>query len=316
MPRSSLPPCSAAKDIKCLPRQLLICNSAFSKNTDMLSLSSITFLIGLIVFDKAIAAPTSVGNQHSIKERHDVPRGWIRIGAVPDSHLINLHIGLRQNDQAEIEKHVLQASNPSHPGYGQHLSAGEARKLIAPSDETVRMVSTWLVEHDITTAILSPSGDWITARISVRKVECLLNTTYSVYQHHDGSTLIRAPEWSLPQYPHDQIELIQPTTSFYRASNMASVKMPERQLNHWDESVSKDPWKIPFNHVSPARPRYSLCKDMTEMRNRIPQPATLAFYVMPQVQISMVTLSLLSVFTVYVVSMEHSTMFQRYLIET
>ncbi|KAH0278244.1 tripeptidyl-peptidase 1 precursor, partial [Aureobasidium melanogenum] len=202
----------------------------------MLPQFSNVFLVWLSIFDRAIAAPKLAADRYSIKERHNVPLGWRKIGAVPDSHSINLHIGLAQNNQADIERHALEASNPSHPGYGQYLSAGEIQRLIAPSDETVQMVSTWLAEHDITAARLSLSKDWITANVPVRKVESLLNTTYSVYQHQDGSTLIRAPEWSLPQALHNRIDLIQPTSSFFRTSKLASDAMPERGPIKWHKS--------------------------------------------------------------------------------
>lgn len=54
--------------------------------------------------------------------------------------------------------------------------------------------------------------------LPVHKVESLLNTTYSLYRHTDGSTLVRAPEWSLPEDLHEYIDLIQPTTSFFQSS--------------------------------------------------------------------------------------------------
>ncbi|KAG9601021.1 tripeptidyl-peptidase 1 precursor, partial [Aureobasidium melanogenum] len=216
----------------------------------MLSQFSDIILTCLIIFDSAIAAPKLAADLYSIKERHKVPPGWREIGAVPDSHSINLHIGLTQNNQADIERHVLEASDPSHAGYGQYLSAGEIQKLIAPSDEAVRMVSTWLIEHDIIAARLSPSKDWITANVPVRRIESLLNTSYSVYQHQDGSTLIRAPEWSLPQHLHDHIDLIQPTSSFFRASKFTNDAMPERGPIEWHKSLSKDWWKGSKNHNS------------------------------------------------------------------
>lgn len=237
-------------DIKSLCRQFLVCDLASPNTTNMLSQFSNVFLVCLSIFDSAIAAPKLAADRYSIKERHNVPPGWKKIGAVPDSHSISLHIGLAQNNQAEIGRHALEASDPSHPGYGQYLSAGEIQKLIAPSDETIEMVSTWLTEHDIIAASLSPSKDWITANVPVRKVESLLNTTYSVYQHRDGSTLIRAPDWSLPQNLHDRIDLIQPTNSFFRTSKLTSDAMPERGSIEWHKPWNNGWWNAPKHHVS------------------------------------------------------------------
>ncbi|KAG9690800.1 tripeptidyl-peptidase 1 precursor, partial [Aureobasidium melanogenum] len=225
----------------------------------MLSQFSNVFLVWLSIFDNAIAAPKLAADRYSIKERHNVPPGWQKIDAVPDSHSINLHIGLAQNNQAEIGRHALEASDPSHPGYGQYLSAGEIQKLIAPSDETIEMVSTWLTAHDIIAASLSPSKDWITANVPVRKVESLLNTTYSVYQHRDGSTLIRAPDWSLPQNLHDRIDLIQPTNSFFRTSKLTSDAMPERGSIEWHKPWNNGWWNAPKHHNSSTCSVSKLC---------------------------------------------------------
>ena len=57
--------------------------------------------------------------------------------------------------------------------------------------------------------------------VPISQAETLLNTTYSTYQHEDGSQLNRAPEWSLPEYLHDHINVVQPTTSFFRLRRQA-----------------------------------------------------------------------------------------------
>ncbi|THW67336.1 hypothetical protein D6D19_09158 [Aureobasidium pullulans] len=46
-----------------------------------------------------------------------------------------------------------------------------------------------LSAHDINNTTLTPTGDWINVRLPVRKIETLLNTTYSMYGHNDGSIL-------------------------------------------------------------------------------------------------------------------------------
>jgi tripeptidyl-peptidase-1 len=53
--------------------------------------------------------------------------------------------------------------------------------------------------------------------------ERLLDAEYHVFQHEDGTELIRAPEWSLPKHLHEHIDAIQPTTSFMRPIKRADV---------------------------------------------------------------------------------------------
>lgn len=76
---------------------------------------------------------------------------------------------------------------------------------------------SWLEEHGhAETVEYSPAKDWAKLRVHVGDAEKLLNTTYHLYRHEDGSELIRAIEWSVPAYLHDHIDTIQPTNSFVR----------------------------------------------------------------------------------------------------
>lgn len=127
-----------------------------------------------------------------------------------------MSIGLKHRNQDKLEQHALELSNPSHVRYGQYMSASDIRDLIAPPAETIDMVRDWLSEHEITDAVLSPTRDSFSVSLPVEKAEELLATTYSVFLHDDGTTLVRAPEWSLPEYLHDCIDVVQPTNSFFR----------------------------------------------------------------------------------------------------
>ena len=56
----------------------------------------------------------------------------------------------------------------------------------------------------------------------MEQAERLLDTEYSVYQHEDGSTLVRTEGWSLPKHLHKLVDTIQPTTSFMRSKPQAN----------------------------------------------------------------------------------------------
>jgi tripeptidyl-peptidase-1 len=68
----------------------------------------------------------------------------------------------------------------------------------------------------------SPAKDWLNIYIPVEQAERLLDTEYSIYQHEDGSTLVRTERWSLPLHLHELIDTVQPTTSFMRSRPQAS----------------------------------------------------------------------------------------------
>lgn len=182
-----------------------------------------TFALYLFLFGNTIAIPTDSARSYEVKERHPVPRGWAAISQPPAFHKIKLNIGLKHQNQDKLEQHVLELSDPSHERYGRYMTASDVRDLIAPSTEAIDMVREWLLEHKISEAALSSTGDSFHVVLPVEKVEELLATTYSVFRHDDGSTLIRAPGWSLPKYLHEHIDVIQPTSSFFRPKKQATT---------------------------------------------------------------------------------------------
>lgn len=109
-------------------------------------------------------------------------------------------------------------SDPSHERYGQHLTPAEVNDLVRPSQEALSDVHDWLENHGVDRALLeySPAKDWIKVQLAIVDIERLLDTKYSIYEHKDGTQLVRAPAWSLPSHLHQHIETIQPTNSFYR----------------------------------------------------------------------------------------------------
>lgn len=200
-----------------------------------------------LLLEGAAAAPTWGTEIFAVKERHIIPQGWTRIASLPDSHLIDLRIGLRLQNPDTFQRRVMEVSDPSHARYGQYLSAAEIRSIVAPSEQSIDMVQSWLSDHGIHNTTLTPTGDWINVRLPVRKVETILNTTYSMYGHNDGSILVRTPEWSLPKHLHKHIDVIQPTTSFFRLSKHTVGANPERGPIKWH---NKQWWRAAPNDVS------------------------------------------------------------------
>lgn len=162
--------------------------------------------------------------------------------------MINLEIGLKHQNQDKLSQHALELSDPSHTRHGQYLTAEDIKKLIAPTDENVDIVHAWLLEHHVSSAVLNPAGDSFSVKLAVEKVEELLNTTYSVFRHEDGTEYVRAPEWSLPRYLHEYIDVVQPTSSFFRMKKQANHLTSEGEIS-WHGGPEW--WKGPsYNSVS------------------------------------------------------------------
>lgn len=169
----------------------------------------------------ALAAPSRLS--YSIKERNNIPESWARVGDAPADHILNLRIGLKQSNEDGLENHLFEISDPTHHRYKQYLGLDEIVGLTQPSKETQESVEAWLQDHDIQDHTWNePHRDWITVSVPIEKAEQLLQTKYSTYFHEESSDVVhRTHEWSLPKHLHEHIDVIQPTTSFFRASTKA-----------------------------------------------------------------------------------------------
>lgn len=109
------------------------------------------------------------------------------------------------------------------------MSVEEVKALVRPKEETLDLVHEWLLSSGVSAFDYSPARDWINIYIDVALAEQLLDTQYSVYEHNDGTQLVRTSHWSLPLHLHEHIDTIQPTTSFMR-SKKQNTDWP--QLDH------------------------------------------------------------------------------------
>ncbi|KAL3420927.1 Pro-kumamolisin [Phlyctema vagabunda] len=177
-----------------------------------------SFICLLAAAQVALATPVQSRTAYSIKESHNVPRRWTRRDRAPKDYTINLQIGVKQGQFDELERHLYEVSDPDHHRYGQHLSAEHVNELVKPTDEALELVHEWLRSNGVEDLNYSPSKDWIHVALPVEMVESLLDTEYHVYEHEDGTQMVRTPEWSLPIHLHEHVDAIQPTTSFLRAA--------------------------------------------------------------------------------------------------
>ena len=54
----------------------------------------------------AQAASTTARSPYKLKETHNVPQQWERVGPAPKDHVIHLNIGLKQSNFDELERHL------------------------------------------------------------------------------------------------------------------------------------------------------------------------------------------------------------------
>jgi tripeptidyl-peptidase-1 len=199
-----------------------------------ISLSAIGALLG------ADALPTVGSSNYQVKETHPVPRSWKAAGPANKRESINLQIGLKQRNEGLVERHLLEVSDPDHARYGQHLTAAEIADIVRPEATSVSQVHEWLAAHGIEDIDYSPAKDWISIVVPIEKAEELLQTTYLKFEHLDGHSISRAPEWSLPAHLHEHIDVVQPTTSFYQPRAAVEHKVSGPVLD--EETVETQSW--------------------------------------------------------------------------
>ncbi|EEQ88547.1 tripeptidyl peptidase, variant 2 [Blastomyces dermatitidis ER-3] len=182
------------------------------------------FGVGISAVNSSTTSPAS----YSLKESHPAPSKWIREGTAPPSMNISLQIGLVQGRLAELENRLQEVSNPRHKRYGQFLTRFEVARLLRPHRDAVDRTQAWLEEHGISTGRhnFNAAGDWLAVTVSIAEAERLLDTKYHIYRY-GHQTAARAMEWSVPQYLHDAIDTIQPTTSLMRIPGQVKARQNE-----------------------------------------------------------------------------------------
>jgi tripeptidyl-peptidase I len=128
------------------------------------------------------------------------------------------------------------------------LSESHVHELIRPSDQTTNEVEKWLESNglDADDFDYSPARDWIKFTSTVGDMEKLLQTSYHVFEHDDGSTLVRAESWSLPTSLHKHISAVQPTNSFARLNGRSKqvkeiTRRSDNNIRVGDFDLSKSP---------------------------------------------------------------------------
>jgi tripeptidyl-peptidase-1 len=151
---------------------------------------------------------------NALFETHLAPATFRKLHQAPgNDHSMTLQIGLRNTRfEDSIDDLLERMSDPAHPKFRPHLNDKELAELSQPDDESIEAVVGWLKSHGFENHQINWTAhkDWISLeKVPLKKVEYMLDTTYSVYQHHDGEHLIRTEKYSLPRNLHQHIELIQ-----------------------------------------------------------------------------------------------------------
>ncbi|KAF8915388.1 peptidase S8/S53 domain-containing protein [Mucidula mucida] len=180
---------------------------------------------------------------HELKESFNAPAGWHSLGLPLPEHNIELQIGLHQPNFHVLEQHLYEVSDPDHVRYGQHLTKAQVDELVAPHDEALALVNEWLASYgvDDSSIVRSAARDWIRVTLPVKMVEEMLDTTYQVWKHVDGTHLVRTTSYSLPDYLHPHIDSCNLRRSLGDGRNRTAMSSLKRSRPWLKDYASKSP---------------------------------------------------------------------------
>ena len=103
--------------------------------------------------------------------------------------------------------------------YGAHLSQEHVAQLVAPHQDTLELVHSWLRNHDVPSSSISMThgGRWLTLTgVPVSQANELLGASYQLYRHTgtNDTAILRTIGYSLPEVLHAHVQTVVPTTYF------------------------------------------------------------------------------------------------------
>ncbi|KAF8258633.1 peptidase S8/S53 domain-containing protein [Lactarius quietus] len=103
--------------------------------------------------------------------------------------------------------------------YGKHLSKEQVAELVAPHQNTLELVNSWLEHHGIPASSVSVThgGGTLTLRgVSMTQADTLLGASYRLYRHIESNdTIVRTVDYALPKVLHEHVLTVVPTTTFF-----------------------------------------------------------------------------------------------------
>jgi tripeptidyl-peptidase-1 len=138
--------------------------------------------------------------------------GWEQVGRGEADEKMELTFMVKQRNVPELEKELLEVSDPRSPRYGQHLSNEQVHSLVAPARESVEAVRNFLEAHGVHGVSATPNSDMITAEVTLEVAERLLNAEYYRFEHAEsGHVAHRTLSYGLPSDVVAHVDFVAPT---------------------------------------------------------------------------------------------------------
>ena len=89
----------------------------------------------------------------------------------------------------------------------------QVEQYVAPRPESLKAVTEWLTSKGVSLEPAFASSDTLNIQVPVAHANALFAANYAMFVHEDtNTTMLRTLSYSLPDYLHDHIRFVYPTT--------------------------------------------------------------------------------------------------------
>jgi len=171
-----------------------------------------------------------------------VKHTWDTVGPPPAGIVINLYITLNPDRENTLTDALYEVSNPGHQKYGAHLSKEQIAELVAPHQDTLELVHSWLEHHGVPSSSISTShgGGWLSITgVPVSQANELLCASYQLYRQtwtNETKAILRTVSYALPVVLHAHVQTVAPNVLRFTAHATAdSAPALQRRSSSDDE---------------------------------------------------------------------------------
>ncbi|KAI9435934.1 subtilisin-like protein [Lactarius indigo] len=193
---------------------------------------SVISTLSVVPFADLATVPPPPWGDVRVKHTWDtVPANWESLGPPPAGTTINLNIALKPDRKDALIEALHEVSNPDHERYRVHLSREQVAELVAPSQDTLELVHSWLQHHGVPSSSISTShgGGWLKITgVPVSQADELLSASYQLYRHveaNETKVILRTVGYALPAVLHAHVQTVAPTTYFDPPRKLLSTQL-------------------------------------------------------------------------------------------
>lgn len=189
---------------------------------------------------KALKLSPASSARIAIEPAVNVPKGFVVKGRTPSAQTIELSFFVKQQNLGELDRVLLDVSDPASASYGKHWSNGAVQKLLAPKAEHLRTTLDHLQSHGIRARLATPNGDVLKASVTAEQAEILLQTKFEAVTHlKTGRVMHRClGGYTLPSHVAAAIDFVSPTVHLMSPPPpTASRAAPRTHVSGFDKSA-------------------------------------------------------------------------------